>query len=86
MNNQMILEELIALLESKSVKIRTEPLGGAGGGLCSVKGDKIFFVDTDAPCAEVTALCAEAIVKLIDIDNIYIRPEVRQFIENNSQG
>lgn len=84
MNDQIILEELISLLESSSIKIRSESLGGSGGGLCSVKGEHIFFVDTDAPCAEVGALCVEAIVKLVDIDNIYIRPEVRQFIENNS--
>ena len=86
MNDQVILEELIALLESNSVTIRSEPLGGSGGGLCEIKGDNIFFVDTQAPSAEIAALCVEAIVKFIDIDNIYIRPEVRRFIENNSNG
>ena len=84
MNEQRILEELLALLEANSVTIRNEPLGGNGGGLCSIKGEHIFFVDTQAPSAEVAALCAEAVSKLVDIDSIYVRPEVRKFIENHS--
>jgi hypothetical protein len=31
MNEQSILEELLALLEANQVKIRREPLGGGGG-------------------------------------------------------
>ena len=84
MNEQRILEELLALLESNSVAIRDEPLGGSGGGLCSIKGEKIFFVDTQAPSEVVAAICAEAIPKVIDIEQVYIKPEVRQFIENHN--
>ena len=84
MNEQRILEELLALLEANSVTIRTEPLGGSGGGLCTIKSEPIFFVDTQAPSAEVAALCAEAVSKLVDVEKLYIRPEVRQFIERYS--
>ncbi|MBN1807370.1 MAG: hypothetical protein JW837_19140 [Sedimentisphaerales bacterium] len=84
MNEQRILEELLALLESNRVAIRDEPLGGSGGGLCSIKGEKIFFVDTQAPYEVVAAICAEAIPKIIDIERVYIKPEVRQFIENHN--
>jgi len=86
MNEQMILEELLALLEAHRVKIRREPLGGRGGGLAMMKGENIFFVDTEAPSAEVATLCAEAVVKLMDIETIYLRPEVRQFIESHTQS
>ena len=82
MNEQRILEELLALLEANSVAIRDEPLGGNGGGLCAMKGRQVFFVDTQAPCAVVAAMCAEAVPKVVDIEQIYIKPEVRQFIEN----
>ena len=85
MNEQRILEELLALLEQNKVTIRNEPLGGSGGGLCTIKGEPIFFVDTQAPSAQVAELCAEAVLKVVDIEKIYIRPEVRQFIENHSQ-
>ena len=83
MNEQAILEELLDLLEANDVKIRNEPLGGRGGGLCTIKGEKIFFVDTQAPSSEVAVLCAEAVSKNVNIDSVYIKPQVRQFIETN---
>jgi hypothetical protein len=82
MNEQRILEELLALLEANGVAIRDEPLGGNGGGLCAMKGRQIFFVDTQAPSAVVAAMCAQAMPKVVDIEQIYIKPEVRQFIES----
>ena len=84
MNEQRILEELLVLLEADGVNIRNEPLGGSGGGLCTVKGEHVFFVDTQATSAEMAATCAEAVAKLLDIETLYIRPEVRQFIESHT--
>jgi len=84
MTEQRILEELLHLLEGNGVSVRNEPLGGSGGGLCTVKGQTLFFVDTQAPSAEVAALCAEAVAKLLNLETVYIRPEVRQYIENHS--
>jgi hypothetical protein len=81
MNQQQILEELIVLLENNAVTVRSEPLGGGGGGLCSIKGQNIFFLDTQSSSAELSALAAEAVAKLVDIESIYIRPEVRMTIE-----
>jgi hypothetical protein len=42
----------------------------------------MFFVDTQASAGEMAALCAEAVAKLIDIEAVFIKPQVRQFIEN----
>jgi hypothetical protein len=84
MNEQNILEELLALLEANGVTIRNEPLGGSGGGLCTIKGQNIFFVDTQASSAVSAAMCAEAVPKVVDVEQIYIKPQIRQFIENNS--
>ena len=84
MNEQNILEELLALLESNGVTIRNEPLGGSGGGFCTIKGQQIFFVDTQASSAVSAAMCAEALPKVVDIEQIYVKPQVRQFIEDNS--
>lgn len=83
MNQQQILDELLALLERKGVTVRTEPLGGSGGGLCTLKDQKFFFVDTQAPSAEVAAHCAQAVSKVVDTEKVYIRPEVRLFIEKH---
>ena len=84
MNEQNILDELLALLEANGVTIRSEPLGGSGGGLCTIKGENIFFVDNQASSAVSAAMCAEAVSKVVDVEQIYIKPQIRQFIENNS--
>ena len=76
----------MALLEANSVTIRNEPLGGSGGGLCTVKGQPIFFVDTQASSAQAAVLCAEAVSKVVDIEKVYIKPEVRQFIEDHTNS
>ncbi|MBN1360949.1 MAG: hypothetical protein JW993_10170 [Sedimentisphaerales bacterium] len=84
MNEQRILDELLALLEGTGVKVRREAMGGRGGGLCAVKGEHIFFLDTESASAETAALCAQAITRLMDIEAVYVRPEVRQFIEGHA--
>ncbi len=84
MNEQDILEELLALLEANGVTVRREPIGGGGGGLCTIKGRKFFFADTQASSAEAAVVCAEAVSKIVDIEQIYLRPQVRQFIEAHS--
>jgi hypothetical protein len=84
MNEQRIVEELLTLLEANGVSIRNEPLGGSGGGLCTVKGQSIFFVDTQAQSADIAPICAEAVSKVADIEKLYIKPEVRQFIESHT--
>lgn len=84
MNEQGILQELVALLEANGVTVRSEPLGGSGGGLCTVKGKHIFFLDTEAPSIATAVLCAEAVPKVVDIERIYIKPQVRQFIEDHN--
>lgn len=84
MNEQNILEELLALLEANGVTIRNEPLGGSGGGLCTIKGQRIFFVDSQASSVVSATLCAETLLKVVDIEQIFVKPQIRQFIENNS--
>jgi len=44
----------------------------------------LFFVDTQATSAEMAAICAEAVARVVDIESIYIRPEIREFIEKYS--
>ncbi|MHC4213419.1 MAG: hypothetical protein ACYSWP_08625 [Planctomycetota bacterium] len=83
MNDQIILEDLLVLLEANGVKIRSEPLGGGGGGLCTIKGEHIFFLDTQSPSSEMAIICAEAVGKVVDIESIYIKPQIREFIENH---
>ncbi len=75
---------MLTLLEANNVTIRNEPLGGSGGGLCTVKGQLFFFVDTQALSADIAVVCADAVSKVVDVESVYIKPEVRQFIENQT--
>jgi len=84
MKTQEILEQILALLESNNVEVRTESLGGGGGGLCKIKGRYTLFVDSDSATADSAAISAQAVAKIVDIDAVYIRPEVREFIEKHT--
>ena len=82
MDEQSILDELLALLEQNGVSVRTDALGGGGGGLCKIKDEFVFFVDTQSSAIENAEHCARAVAELVEIETIYIRPEIREFIEN----
>lgn len=81
MDTKDITEELVALIEQNGVEIRRESMGGGGGGLCVIKEKKIFFVDTDCSIAEMNAICSRTVNELLDIDTVYIKPQVRQLLE-----
>ena len=84
METREIIEDLVALLEQNGVSIRRQAMGGGGGGLCRIKGKEVFFVDTECPAPEMGAICSKAVNELLDIESIYIRPQVRQYLEKYS--
>lgn len=86
MDSATILDELLSLLQAQNIPIRRVSLGGEGGGLCKVRGQDVFFVDTQADSADTAAKCAEALAKVMDIEKIYIRPEIREILEKYRGG
>jgi len=82
MNEADILEEILQILEDNDIEIRRESLGGNGGGLCRIKGKPVFFVDQQAGSADMAIIAAEAVKECVDLEKTYIKPEVREFIEN----
>jgi len=84
MDAQAILDELVAILEKSHVVVRTEPMGGAAGGLCKVKDRMIFFVDRDASTTDNAVACAQAVRRLVDVESVYLRPGVREFLESHA--
>lgn len=83
MNQQDIAEQLLEIIDKNGIDIRYERLGGSGGGLCTIKDKKIMFVDSQATAAETAGNCADALVKIVDINSIYLRPEIRRFVEEH---
>ena len=83
MEDQAILEELLVLLEQNGVVIRNEAMGGSGGGLCKIKDKRVFFVDTEGQAVDMAVICARAVHEMVDIEAIYIRPQIRDFLERH---
>ena len=83
MDNQQILDELVSILEISGIQVRNEMLGGSGGGLCKLRGQQVFFLDTQASSFDCASACARAVERVIDIEQLYIKPQVRQFIEQH---
>ncbi|AQT69146.1 hypothetical protein STSP2_02333 [Anaerohalosphaera lusitana] len=85
MDVDQILEDLLIVLESADVSLKREPMGGGGGGLCRIKDRLVFYVDTDAPALLNAENVAVAAADVTDLDLIYLRPEVRDFVEKTVQ-
>lgn len=82
MNFDAVLEELIGLLDAAGVKVRREALEESRGGLCRLGGRRVLFLDTGADPLLSATLCARALQRVVDIQEIYLRPNLREFIES----
>jgi hypothetical protein len=85
MNTETLLDELLQLLEKAGVQIRMEPMGGGGGGMFTVKGKNTVMLDSQASTAERAAVCARAVGQVVKVEEVYMRPEVRLFVEREAQ-
>ena len=74
-------DEMIDLAKRLGVAVRHARLGGAGGGLASVKGTRQLFVDLDADPADQIEQTARALGNLPGLDAVFVRPDVRELID-----
>jgi hypothetical protein len=81
MTDHQILQELESILEALGIHVRHETLEGFPGGMCVVNGRCCMFLDASAQPADLARLCAGAVMKKTDLDTIYIKPEVRRYLE-----
>jgi len=84
MDEHHILKTLVYLLEANRVKIRKELLEDGPGGLCRIGKERILFLDSRALPTNQAEACAAALIEVVDIDNIYLLPDVREFVENRT--
>lgn len=82
MNLEPLIVELVGLLENNGVKIRREPIEESRGGLCRWGGSAVLFIDANADPLQSAILCAQTLCRMTDINTIYLRPNVREFIES----
>lgn len=84
MELQSILAELLDLAERLDIDVRHAFLGGDGGGLCTLRGKRVLFVDTGATVADQVAYTALALAQLDEVNQCYIIPEIRQLLDSYS--
>jgi len=81
MENQELLKALLEVAENAGIEVRQAALGGQGGGLCVLRGEKILFIDVSADFAEEIAQTAQALAQIEDLEQKYLLPQVRQELQ-----
>ncbi len=84
MDEHYILKNLIDLLEANRIRVRKEPLLDSPGGLCRVGRERVLFLDSSAQSLPQAEICASALAEVVDIENIYLRPDVREFVKDKT--
>ena len=79
------LEQLLAVAEEIGLDVRAEPMGGEGGGLCRLRGQRVLFVDTSADLATRYDRTLTALAPLPELDERYLLPELRHDIERQRE-
>jgi hypothetical protein len=80
------LESLLEVAEQMGVEIRAEFMGGDGGGLCTLKGQRVLFVDTSADLNTRYERTLAALAPLAELDDHFLVPALRQDIERQRTG
>ena len=80
MKHEEITQELHELAKQLGVNIRYEK-GDFEGGYCTLKDEKIVLINKRLMPTRKAAVLAVALQE-IGLDNIYIKPVLREFIED----
>ena len=86
MDDNQIVELLEELAESFGLQISyetirlDEELGNRPGGVCLLRGQRLIIINPNASMREKIRILSEA-VKLFDLDQIYIRPVLRELLD-----
>jgi hypothetical protein len=85
MTPQQKLSNLLELAQRLGITVRHVPLGGDGGGLCAVKGQRMLFVDLSADTSTQCEHSLAALASIPEIDSVYVVPELRECL-NHARG
>jgi hypothetical protein len=86
MDEQFIIDQLEELIERFGIQIRYEPMCEDEesiklvGGLCLLRGENLLIINSKATASDKIKALAEA-VRHFDIDQIYIKPVIRELLD-----
>ena len=80
MTQEQILKELEALAANSGISIRYEK-GDFEGGYCVLKAERIIMVNKKLTVQKRASILAQGLAE-IGIDEMYLKPAVREFIED----
>ncbi len=79
-NKESIISELTEILEKIGFTVRVEK-GSFKGGFCILNEQKLFLINKNLEQDKKISIIAQGIA-LIGADDIYIKPGIREIIEN----
>ena len=80
MTQDQLLKELEELAEKSGIALRYEK-GDFDGGFCVLKAERIIVINKRLAPQKRTSILAQAMAE-VGIEEIYLKPAVREFIED----
>ena len=80
MTPDQLVKELETLAQKSGIQVRFEK-GDFEGGFCVLKSERIIVVNRKIPAARRASVLALGIAE-IGVDEVYLKPAVREFIED----
>jgi hypothetical protein len=74
-------DELLETARRLGLVVRHVKLGGSGGGLALVKGQRHLFVDVDADPEDQLERAARALGGIPEAAQVSMRPDVRELVK-----
>ena len=75
------LTMLLEMLGRMGIEVREVPLGGSGGGLCTIHGSETMYIDLDADVATQVDRCVDAVAHHPATEQLYLPPAIRERID-----
>ena len=86
MKKKELYRHLVDAASRIGIRVAEQNLRATGvnakSGLCQVKGEYVYIMDKKLPDSEKAGLLAQCL-RNQSLDDIYIIPAVREFIDNN---
>lgn len=79
-------DELLEIAKRMGIVVRHAALGGSGGGLASLKGQRQLFIDLNAQPADQLEQTVQALARLAELETIYLRPDLRALFDDVADG